>query len=67
MPGTAWLQDRLVTAQAVGGGYERNMGSPMLSGAAFAISAVFVVAWVVALAPMLVWAGVRRLGRGSPA
>jgi hypothetical protein len=66
MPGTAWLQDRLDTAQAVGG-YERNMGSPMLSGAAFAMSAVFVAAWVVALAPMLVCAGVRRLGRGSPA
>ena len=67
LPGTVWLRDRVETAQAFGGGNQRNMGSPMLSGAAFAMSAVFVAAWVVAFGPMLVWAGVRRLRGGSPA
>ena len=61
LPGTAWLQDRLDTAQAVGGGYERNMGSPVLAGAAFAMSALFVAVWLLALAPMLVWRSMQRL------
>lgn len=61
--GTVWLRNRLDTAQAVGGGYERNMGSPMLAGAAFAMSAVFVAAWFLALGPMLIWDGVQRVRR----
>ena len=61
LPGTAWLQERLDTAQAVGGGYERNMGSPILAGAAFAMSVLFVVVWMVALAPMLLWRLLQRL------
>jgi hypothetical protein len=63
LPGGAWLRDRLDTAQAIGGGYERNMGSPMQAGAAFAMSLVFMAAWLIALGPMLVWRAVRSGSR----
>jgi hypothetical protein len=65
LPGTVWLRDRVETAQAFGGGNQRNMGSPMLSGAAFAMSAVFVAAWVVGRG---VWAdaGLGRRSAPSP-
>lgn len=59
VPGLDWLRARLDTADAVSGGYQAEMGHPVMGAAGFAMRAVFVLAWLLAMVPLLAWAGLR--------
>lgn len=68
VPGLDWLKDKLSRTDEISGGYQAKMGHPVARGAGFAMSAVYVLAWLVALIPLCLW----RLGRwafrrGDPA
>ena len=58
-PGFAWLKEKLRQTDEISGGYPGHMGHPVAGGAGFAMSAVYVLAWLLALIPLCLW----RLGR----
>lgn len=59
VPGLDWLRARLDATDAVSGGYQAEMGHPVMGAAGFAMRAVFVVAWVLALGPLCMWSAGR--------
>lgn len=63
LPGTTWLKRQLSSVDDLSGGYQRKMGSPVVSGAGFAASVVPVVAWALMLVPLLLVALARSLAR----
>ena len=65
LPGYDWLRVQLSRLDDLGGGYHNKMANPVLAGAGFAMSVFFVVLWIVALGPLLLWqlAGWTRRGR----
>lgn len=59
VPGLDWLRDRLDTTDAISGGYQAEMGHPVMGAAAFAMRAVFILAWLLALIPLCLWSAAR--------
>jgi|GEM_PF-4733728 len=61
LPGTDWLKRQRAGVDFAGGGYYSRMAPPMRSGAAFGMSVVLVVAWLLSLPVLFAWAGARRV------
>ena len=61
LPGTRWLRRQLSVVDDISGGYQRKMGSPVMSGAGLAASGVLVAAWALMLVPLLLAALARFL------
>lgn len=61
LPGYGWLRGRLAGTETVSGGWEAKMHHPVMGGAGFAMSVMWVLIWLVTLIPLCLWAGVRRL------
>lgn len=65
LPHWEWLRSRLETTHHVSGGYEtRFYNHPMTAGAGLVMSLFWIVIWLVALVPSLLWVGARRLTGG---
>lgn len=60
LPHWEWLRSHLVELHDYSGGYETKMRGVLIPGAALVMSAVLVVAWLIALLPSLAWQLVRR-------
>ena len=59
LPGYAWLRSKLAAMETISGGWEAKMHHPVVAGAGFAMSATLVLAWLLALVPLCLWAGGR--------
>ena len=55
LPGLDWLRARLDTTDAVSGGYQADMGHPVMGAAGFAMRALLILAWLLALIPLCLW------------
>lgn len=58
-----WLRIQLSRADEVGGGYHNKMANPVQAGAGFAISVLFVIVWLAAVGPALLWVLALRIPR----
>ena len=63
LPGSDWLGDHLRSLQETGGGFETMMVHPVNGGAILMAEVALVVAWLVALPFLCLFAGVRALAR----
>ncbi len=63
LPGFDWLQRQLAGVDEVAGGYQNKMGNPMVGGAGSSMSCLYVIMWLLALVPMLLWVGARAVLR----
>ena len=63
LPGWAWLREHLAQIEESSGGWTSKQGNVVKGGAAFVLQALLVLAWAVALVPMLLWRA--ALGRPS--
>jgi hypothetical protein len=52
LPGFEWLRRQLAGTDAVSGGWQAKMKHPLIGGAAFAMAVVWVLMWLLALAPL---------------
>jgi hypothetical protein len=62
-PGFEWLRRQLAGTGTVSGGWEAKMKHPVVGGAGFAMSVMFVLLWFLALVPLCLWAVGRAIGR----
>ncbi len=66
LPGSEWRTRNVAWARALGGGDQGYAGHPVQAGAAFAMTVVFAVAWVVALPVLLLWRLIRSGRQPEP-
>ena len=65
LPGFQWLKRNLRSTDEVSGGYQAKMGHPVMGGAGFAMSVVYVGAWLLAIIPLCIWQAGRALVRSA--
>lgn len=53
VPGRAWLNDQLNRTDSASGGYQAEMGHPVMGAPGVGDAGCFVVAWLLALVPLL--------------
>ena len=60
-PAWDWLKDNLGRIRDLAGGQDSPIAQPVVGGAAFAMMAVLVLVWLIALLPLTVWQLCRSL------
>ena len=61
LPGYDWLSEHLAGLREHSGDFEAGMRHPVQAGAAWAVGALFIIVWLLALGPMLLWTAGRRM------
>ena len=61
LPAFEWLRRQLGGVDQVSGGWKAKTKHPVMAGSGFLMSALFVAMWLLALVPLGLWAGGKRL------